>query len=86
MTSTQTKTAPYKVGDRVEHGSMGHGTVVKTVAGGGQVCFDQFGQNVSFVHMENLSPSDCPEPPPKKRKAANDDNSPVDLWARYAQA
>ncbi|TIT18558.1 MAG: hypothetical protein E5W70_28840, partial [Mesorhizobium sp.] len=73
MTEAQTKTAPYKVGDRVEHGSLGHGTVVKIVAAGGQVCFDRFGQNVSFAHMENLSPSDEAKPSPI---AANDNDLP----------
>ncbi|CAN7701385.1 DUF3987 domain-containing protein [Mesorhizobium sp. LjNodule214] len=87
MSSTRNNSAaqpcPYSVGDRVEHPKLGHGTVVKVVSPGGQVKFDRGGPDpVGFAFMDYLSPSDVLVPPPPH--AANDNNSPVDLWARYA--
>jgi len=58
---------PYKPGDRVEHGSLGHGTVIKVVGAGGKVKFDRGGSDVTFSHFVYVSPSDVPAP-----EAAND--------------
>ncbi|TIP37610.1 MAG: AAA family ATPase [Mesorhizobium sp.] len=53
---------PYEVGDRVEHGEKGAGTVIKVAGRGGQVQFDRPNVTINFAYFDFLSPSDVPQP------------------------
>lgn len=77
-----TATNPYKIGDRVLHGTLGDGTVISVLKQSATVAFDS--GTHGNVCVDFLAPSAAPKPAERRRKkivAANDNQIRATLFA-----